>query len=262
MSILRSVVRAWISPDVMSFLRRLAPKNMAAIQNTKSQGKKRYSSFLRQCCPEECCEDDMYTLHDCIEMLEFEPLFGGFIHYDRKGEIVTTFPNSKKFDSFLYNFADYNAQCWKKEKYITSEEVTFLGCGKIKVLWRVLDKYGAHYEGQGYTRNLVDIQVMIPSLNLVALEHFCYRYMSRRNGEPEQVVPRLLRQGVAQLYNLFFVFKGPAFDNMRLSLRCNDSKCDHKDEDPFPEAIKSMLPPWYYASAYPADTSALVVSVT
>ena len=194
-------------------------------------------------------------------MLEFEPLFGGFIHNDRKGELVTTFPHSKKFSEFIYDFADYNAQVWKNQKYITSEEVSFLGRGKIKILWRVLDKYGARYEGQGYTRNIVDIQVMIPSLNLVALEHFCYRHMSRRNGEPQQVVPRLLQQGMARLYNRFFVFEGATFDRMRVSFRCTSQKCDHRDEDAVPEAIKSMLPPWYYARAYPANTSALVVSV-
>ena len=69
-------------------------------------------------------------------MLEFEPLFGGFIHNDRKGELVTTFPHSKKFSEFIYDFADYNAQVWKNQKYITSEEVSFLGRGKIKILWR------------------------------------------------------------------------------------------------------------------------------
>ena len=45
--------------------------------------------------------------------------------------------------------------------------------------------------------NIVDVQIMIPSLNLHALEHFCYRYMSRCTGEPQVVVPRLLRQGLA-----------------------------------------------------------------
>ena len=76
------------------------------------------------------------------------------------------------------------------------------------------------------------------------------------------MVPRLLRQGVARLYNRFFIFEGATFDRMRISFRCTSQKCDHSDEDAVPEAIKLMLPPWYYARAYPADTSALVVSVT
>ena len=255
------------SPGSDVFLQKACSKlirqlKMAANTKQELKQKKRYSSFLRECCPEKCCQDDIYTLHDRIEMMEFQPLFGGYIHYDKKGEIVTTFPNAKKFSEFLYDFCDYNCRCWMNEKYVSSDEVSMLGRGKIKVMWRVLDKYGARFDGQGYTRNIVDVQVIIPELNLVGLEHFCYRYMSRRTGEPAVVVPRLLRKGIARLYNRFFVFEGPNFDQLRVSLRCNDTKCHHKDQDPVPEAIKSMIPPWYYARAYPPDTSALVVSVT
>ena len=103
------------------------------------------------------------------------------------------------------------------------------------ILWRVLDKYGGRYDSRGYTRNIVDVQIMIPSLNLHALEHFCYRYMSRRTGEPQVVVPRLLRQGLARLYNRFFVFEGEVFKPLQISFRCTPSKCHHKDEDAVPD---------------------------
>ena len=49
-----------------------------------------------------------------------------------------------------------------------------LGHGKMEIVWRVLDKYGARYDRKGYTRNIVDVQVMIPCVNIHGLEHFCY----------------------------------------------------------------------------------------
>ena len=234
---------------------------MAASNQMNEPIKKRHKSYLRQCCPGKDCEEDIYKLHDRIEMIEFEPMFGGFIHHDKEGEVVTSFPYSRKFSEYLYDFCNYNAAEWKRERYITSEEVSVLGRGKIMILWRVLDKYGGRYDSRGYTRNIVDVQIMIPSLNLHALEHFCYRYMSRRTGEPQVVVPRLLRQGLARLYNRFFVFEGEVFKPLQISFRCTPSKCDHKDEDAVPDPLKNMIPPWFYSRTYPADTSAVMVSV-
>ena len=235
---------------------------MATNAEVKTDGKKRHSSYLRACCPDQDCLEDIYTLHDRVEMMDFEALFAAYIHKDKHDEIVTTFPNSKKFSEFIYDFADYNVACWCDERYITSDEVTHLGRGKIQVYWRVLDKYGARYDRRGYTRNIVDVQVLIPSLNLRGIEHFCYRYMSRRTASPQQVVANLLRQAVARLYNRFFVFEGDAFAALQLSFRCTTGKCCHNDAEEVPIQIKNMIPDWYYARTYPADTSALVVSVT
>ena len=170
---------------------------MAASSKMNESTKKRHKSYLRECCPGKDCEEDIYKLHDRLEIIEFKPKFGGFIHHDKTGEVVTSFPYSRKFSKYLFDFCNYNAEVWKTEHYITSQEVSMLGCGKIMILWRVLDKYGGRYDSMGYTRNIVDVQIMIPSLNLHALEHFCYRYMSRCTGEPQVVVPRLLRQGLA-----------------------------------------------------------------
>ena len=234
---------------------------MATGSNVKTEPKKRHCSYLRACCPEKDCEEDIYTLHDRIEMMEFEPLFAAFIHKDKNDEVVSTFPHSKKFSEFLYDFADYNAACWFDERYITSDQVSSLGRGKIQVYWRVLDKYGARYDRKGYTRNVVDVQILIPSLNLRGVEHFCYRYMSRRTGTPHQVVANLLRQGIARLHNWFFVFEGAIFTALQLSFRCSSKKCHHKDADDVPNQVKNMIPGWYYERAYPADTAALMVSV-
>ena len=101
-------------------------------------------------------------------------MFGGFIHHDKTDEVVTSFPQSRKFSEYLFDFCNYNAEVWKTEHYITSQEVSMLGHGKIMILWWVLDKYGGRYDSRGYSRNIVDVQIMLPSLNLHALEHFCY----------------------------------------------------------------------------------------
>ena len=37
---------------------------MATPENVKTDGKKRHSSYLRACCPEKHCEEDIYTLHE------------------------------------------------------------------------------------------------------------------------------------------------------------------------------------------------------
>ena len=233
---------------------------MATNADVKTDNKKRHSSYLRACCPEQDCLEDIYTLHDRVEMLDFGALFAAYIHKDKHDELVTTFPNSRKFSEFIHDFADYNVACWCEERYNTSNEVAELGRGKIKVYWRVLDKYGARYDRRGYTRNIVDIQVLIPSLNLRGIEHFCYRYMSRRTASPQEVVANLLQQAVARLYNRFFVFEGAAFTALQLSYRCTTDKCCHNDADDVPDQLGTSA--WYYARAYPADTPALVVSVT
>ena len=67
-----------------------------------------------------------------------------------------------------------------------------LGHDKIFLNWRLLDKYSARYDRNGYTRNLVDIVVLIPEHNIIGHEHFCFQYMSRRQGEPAVILPQLL----------------------------------------------------------------------
>ena len=222
---------------------------------------KRHKSYLQWCCPGKVCEKDFYGVTDRLEVIKFRPLFKAFIHYNKEGEVVSSLPYSKKFSEYSFDFADYNASWRMEEKFVTTKEVSALGRDRISLYWRLLDKYSARYDRNGYTRNLVDVVVLIPERNIIAEEHFCFRYMSRRQGEPAVILPQLLRQAMARLYNRFYVFEGEQFIPLQITFRCSPEKCDHKDSDEIPDTLLTMIPDWFYSRLYPNDTSAIRVSV-
>ena len=143
---------------------------------------RRHKSYLQWCCPGKVCEKDFHGVTDRLEVIKFRPLFEAFIHYNKEGEVMSSMPYSKKFSEYLFDFADYNTSWRMEEKFVTTKEVLALGRDKISLYWWLLDKYSARYDRNGYTWNLVDVVVIIPECNIIAEEHFYFRYMSRRQG--------------------------------------------------------------------------------
>ena len=220
-----------------------------------------HKSFLQWCCPGKVCKKDFYGVPDRIEVIKFRPLFEAFIHYNQEGEVISSLPYGKRFSEYLFDFADYNTSWRMEEKFVTTKVVAALGRDKISLYWRLLDKYSARYDRNGYTRNLVDVVVIIPERNIIAEEHFCFRYMSRHQGEPAMILPQLLRQAMARLYNRFYVFEGEQFIPLQITFSCSPRKCDHKDSDEILDTLLTMILDWFYSRLYPNNTSAIRVSV-
>ena len=111
----------------------MASNDTTDVGNSVSQGNaptKRHKSYLKWCCPAKLCEKDFYGVTDRLEVIQFTSLFEAFIHYDKHGEVVSSFPSNKKFNDYMFDFADYNISWRMEEKYVTTKEVSALGCDK------------------------------------------------------------------------------------------------------------------------------------
>ena len=54
--------------------------------------------------------------------------------------------------------------------YIMDVNVNTYSNNKVYACWHILDRYRGHYINRNLTRNMVDIKVTVPEMNIVYLE--------------------------------------------------------------------------------------------
>ena len=143
--------------------------------------KRRHFSYMKGCCVDFTCEGDFVSLADRLVKKHFEPMFD-YIHEDLVRGLSHTVPNTKKWLEFLFDYNDYDTVVKMENDWTMKIDVNVLGCNKVYCAWRISDRYQGRYEGKGLTRNLVDVNFAIPSLNIWCFEHFCYHYFNRQRG--------------------------------------------------------------------------------
>ena len=81
---------------------------------------------------------------------------------------------------------------------------TRTACNKVYACWHILDRYRGRYINRNLTRNMVDIKVTVPEMNIVFEEHFCFKYFSRSKGSPYTLFPEILKGAVCKIYNKYY----------------------------------------------------------
>ena len=107
---------------------------------------------------------------------------------------------------------------------------------------------------------MVDITVNIPTFNLQKKEHFCFRYFNRVRGHPTTLVPFLLKESLACLYDKYFQND----DNYEIvTSRANNTckYCDHDPDEEVPAVAKHAIAKWYYDQTYPVGGAIKQVTV-
>ena len=103
---------------------------------------------------------------------------------------------------------------------------------------------------QNLTRNMVDISITIPSLNITKEEHFCFKYFNYRNGSPHTLVPHILKEAVGTIYNDYFINDlDPSIVASRKNHCCQN--CDHAEDEDIDVDLKLMIPQWFMDANYP-----------
>ena len=116
--------------------------------------------MMRECCYNGWCFNNFKDMADCIGDIEGVPLFEYF-HESPEGRMINKVPKGYNWGEFLFDFWDFTSQQDFKEEFTTTLAVNHNGHGKLFCNWRVLDRYKAHYQGYGLTRNMVDMSDFI-----------------------------------------------------------------------------------------------------
>ena len=221
---------------------------------------RRHFSYMQACCERSSCYSDFTDLVERLVGKEFEVLFE-YCHKDvatSPDDMLYTVPNVRKWKEFLFDYNDYDTVVKLENEWTTNLHVNSLGRDKIFMTWRVMEQYRGRYNGRGLTRNMIDIKIAIPKLNLKAYEHFCFRHFDRSRGSPSQVLPFYLRRAMAQLYNRFYIDENPRPAVDKYKYLCKT--CTHDRAEPIPDHVLCSIPEWYYEMCYPEETGAKRVS--
>ena len=150
---------------------------------------------------------------------------------------------------FLFDYWYWLARKDFENNYTTLLEVNHNGNDKIFMNWHVSDKYKGCYGGIGLTRNMVDINIYIPSRNLFCEEHFCFQYFNRYLGSVKSCVINKLKVGIGCLYDRYFFDMWNSV-HYRQSYMCLLNKCGHNETDCIPQNIINSIPQWVYWEVY------------
>ena len=112
------------------------------------------------------------------------------------------------------------------------------------------------------TRNMVDIKIYIPERNVKMEEHFCFKYFPRSKGSPQSLVQNLLKEGMACLYDRYYVNNDYQVLVGRETFRCYTGDCHHDMDGDVPEGVINCLPQSYYDVTYPPEGILQRVSLT
>ena len=66
---------------------------------------------------------------------------------------------------------------------MTTIDVNSTGCHKIFCVWKVLDQHQGQFGRKGLTRNMMDIEVAVHSVNLWCFEHSLFSTSNRQCGD-------------------------------------------------------------------------------
>ena len=159
--------------------------------------------------------------------------------------MVKTIASGYIWLDYAFDYWDFRQQQWFQTRYTTLLEVNRCGKNKVYCDWRVSIKYKGHYMHQNLTRNMVDISITIPSLNITKEDQFCFRYFNYCNGSPHTLVPHILKEAISTIYNDYFVNN---LDLATIASRKNclcDNKCDHDDDQGVDADLKLLIPQWF-----------------
>ena len=181
-----------------------------------------------------------------------------FLHESPSGCMISYVPKGYKWSEFLFDFWDFTSQLNFEDEFTTSLCINHNGHSKIYCNWRVLDQYKVKYMGYGLTRNMVDI----PERNVKMEEHFCFKYSPRSKGSPQSLVQNLLKEGMACLYDRYYVNNDYQVLVGRETFRCYTGDCHHDMDGDVPEGVINCLPQSYYNVTYPPEGILRRVSLT
>ena len=205
-------------------------------------------SYMRSCCGEARCFKNFQDLED--RMMESDPdqLFR-FVHKNSDDIVVTSTPQTIKWTEFLKDVWDYKTHEDFGNGFVTDIEVNHYGNNKVFACWRILDRYRGRYFTRNLTRNMVDIKVTVPEMNIVFEEHFCFKYFSCSRGSPFTLVPSIMKGVVCKTYIKYY--EDMSYDNVKSRMHFTCIYCQHDEEDgPSDTMVKDTIPKWYMSEIY------------
>ena len=222
---------------------------------------RRHFTWMRKCCGQATCYKNFLDLADRLTTSDnWEPLVE-YWHADKDGDMVKTIPSGYKWLDYAFDYWDFRQQQRFQNRYTTSLEVNRCGNNKVYCNWRVSVKYKGRYMQQNLTRNMVDISLTIPSLNITKEEHFCFKYFNYRTGSPHTLVPHILKEAVGTIYDDYFVNNlDQDIIKSRRSYICDDN-CNHTDWEGVDTEMKLMIPQWFMDANYPEGCLIPCVSI-
>ena len=133
--------------------------------------------------------------------------------------------------------------------FVTDVNVNTYGCNKGHTCWHILDQYRGHYVNRNLTKNMVDIKVTIPEMNIIFKEHFCFKYFAHSKGLPYTLVPKILKGAVCKIYNRYY--EDQSYENVKERIHFTCIYCEHDEEEgPSKLMVKDAIPKWYMKEIY------------
>ena len=111
------------------------------------------------------------------------------------------------------------------------------------ILWT-----NTRYRRRNLTRNVVDVQIIIPDCNLFISYHFCYKYFRTSKGSPYTLLPDMLKPIMIRLYDKYFV--DMTLTNVSTRVHFTGAYCDHNEDDGPEKKHTQMIPKWYMKELY------------
>ena len=207
---------------------------------------------MKECCFNGECFDGFRDLRDRIADLTGKAMFD-YIHANPKNVLIDKVPKGSKWSEFLFDYWNYLSQKDFMDEFTTSVDVNHYGNDKIYVNWRLLDIYKGRYRGHNLTHNMVDICLYIPGRNLYLEEHFCYHYFACSHGSPDSLLRACIKEGLAKLYNHYYVTTNYRVVINHQTFRCYTGPCCHQMDASVPSDVVNRLLNWCYDNTYPLE---------
>ena len=216
--------------------------------NYSVQLKERQPSFMQSCCGEARCFKNFLDLEDRIKDSDPEQLFR-YVHKSVDDIVVTSTSHNLKCTEFMKDVWDYRTHEDFANDYVTDVNVNTYGSNKVYACWHILDRYRGHYLNRNLTRNMVDIKVTVPEMNIVFEEHFCFKYFACSKGSPYSLVPEIMKGAVCKIYNRYY--EDQSYENVKERIHFTCIYCQHDEEEgPSKLMVKDAIPEWYMKEIY------------
>ena len=99
------------------------------------------------------------------------------------------------------------------------------------------------------TRNMVDIKVTVPEMNIVFEEHFCFKSFAHSKGSPYSLVLEIMKGAVCKIYNRYY--KDQSYENVKERIHFTCIYCQHdQEEGPSKLMVKDAIPEWDMKEIY------------
>ena len=155
---------------------------------------------------------------------------------------------NKKWLDFLFDVFSWCTHALFQENYVTELEVNCQGKGEIYAVWHMTDQYQGRYRSRNLTCNIVDINITILDANVIISEHLCYKYFRRSKGSLYTLVPDLLKQTLANLYEKYFVDMILDVAAKKIHFMC--AYCSHEEDERPEDRHVRCIPKWYLKQLY------------